>query len=71
MSCKVATHYIYGAIIATQLQLCLNNSFSTTMQLHYNYTYDVMLTSLIVIHIKKNLKNFFFEILNSILHYDY
>jgi hypothetical protein len=26
------------------LQLNQNNPFSTTMQLHYNYTYDVMLT---------------------------
>jgi hypothetical protein len=47
MSCKIPTHYIYGA---TQLQLYLNNSFLTTMQFHYNYTQDVMLTSLIVIH---------------------
>jgi hypothetical protein len=27
---------------------------STTMQLHYNYTHDVILTSLIVIHILKS-----------------
>jgi hypothetical protein len=39
--------------ITTQLQLSQNNSFSTTRQLHYNYTHDVMLTSLIVIHILK------------------
>jgi hypothetical protein len=37
-------------LIVTQLQLCQNNSFSTTMQLHHNCTHDVMLTSLIVIH---------------------
>jgi hypothetical protein len=37
-------------LIAIQLQIYQNNSFSTTMQLHYNYTHDVMLTSLIVIH---------------------
>jgi len=37
-------------LIATELQLFQNNSFSTTMQLH-NYTHDVMLTSLIVIHL--------------------
>jgi hypothetical protein len=37
-------------IIATQLQLYQNKSFSTTMHLHNNYTHDVMLTSLIVIH---------------------
>jgi hypothetical protein len=29
------------------------NSFSTIMQLHYIYTYNVMLTSLIVIHLLK------------------
>jgi len=39
--------------IAIQLKLCQNNSFSTTMQLHYNYTDDVMLMSLIVIHLLK------------------
>jgi len=39
--------------IATQLQFNQNNSFSTTIQLHYNYTHDVMLTSLIVIHLLK------------------
>jgi hypothetical protein len=37
--------------IAIQLQLCQNNSFSTTMQLYYNYTHDVMLMSLIIIHL--------------------
>jgi hypothetical protein len=40
-------------LITTQLQLYQNNSFSTTMQLHYNYTHDVMLMSLIVIHLLK------------------
>jgi hypothetical protein len=39
--------------IAIQLQLNQNNSFSTTMQFHYNCTHDVMLTSLIVIHLLK------------------
>jgi hypothetical protein len=39
--------------IATQLQLSQNNSFSTTMQLHYNYTHDVKLMSLIVIQLSK------------------
>jgi hypothetical protein len=39
-------------LIATQLQLSQNNSFSTTMQFHYN-THDVILMSLIVIHIFK------------------
>jgi hypothetical protein len=37
--------------ITTQLQFSQNNSFLTTIQLHYNYTHDVMLTSLIVIHL--------------------
>jgi hypothetical protein len=32
-------------LIATQLQLNQNNSFLITMQLYYNYTHDVMLTS--------------------------
>jgi hypothetical protein len=67
-------------LITIQLQLCQNNSFSTTMQLQYNYTHDVMLMSLIVIHLlkfdmwhceKKLDKNIFFEILISIVHYDY
>jgi len=39
--------------IVTQLQFNQNNSFSTTIQLHYNYTHDVMLMSLIVIHLLK------------------
>ncbi len=64
--------------IVIQLQLNQNNSFSTIMQFHYNYTHDVMLTSLIVInllksnmwHYKKFGHNFFFEILISIIHYD-
>jgi hypothetical protein len=48
------------------------------MQLHYNDTHDVMLASLIVIHLLKfdtwYYKDFwtlfFFERLNSIVHYD-
>jgi hypothetical protein len=50
------------------------------MQLHYNYTYDVMLMSLIVIHLLKfdtwHYEYFrhkiylFFEILISIVQYD-
>jgi hypothetical protein len=36
--------------ITTQLQLCWNNSFSTTMQFHYNYSFNIMLTLLICIH---------------------
>jgi hypothetical protein len=38
-------------LIAIQLQFSKYNSFSTTIQLHYNYTHDVMLASLIVIHL--------------------
>jgi len=44
MNCKVAT----------QLQFNQNNSFSTIIQFHSNYTHDVMLTSLIVIHLLKS-----------------
>jgi len=40
-------------LIATQLQLSQNNSFSITIQLHYNYTHDVMLMSLLVVHLLK------------------
>ncbi len=40
-------------LIATQLQFNQNNLFLTTIQFHYNYTYDVMLMSLIVIHLLK------------------
>jgi hypothetical protein len=65
-------------LVATQLQLSQNNLFSTTMQLHHNYTYDVMMTSLIIIHLlKSNMWHygnfwtlFFFEILISIVNYD-
>jgi hypothetical protein len=41
-------------LIVIQLQLNQNNSFSTIMQLHHNYTHDVMLTSLIIIHLLKS-----------------
>jgi hypothetical protein len=41
-------------LIKTQLQLSQNNSFSTTMQFHYNYAHDVMLMSLIIIHLLKS-----------------
>jgi hypothetical protein len=40
-------------LIAIKFQLYENNSFLTTMPLHYNYTHDVMLTSLIVIQLLK------------------
>ncbi len=41
-------------VIAIQLQLSQNNSSSTTIQLHCNYTRDVILTSLIVLHLLKS-----------------
>jgi hypothetical protein len=40
--------------ITIPLQLNQNNLFSTTMQFYNNYTHDVMLTSLIVIHLLKS-----------------
>ncbi len=40
--------------IATQLQFYQNKSFSITMQLHYNCMHDVLLMSLIVIHLLKS-----------------
>ncbi len=40
-------------VLQMALQFNQNNLFSTTIQLHYNYTHDVMLMSLIVIHILK------------------
>jgi hypothetical protein len=40
-------------LITTQLQPNQNNSFSTIMQLHYKCTHDIMLTSLIIIHLLK------------------
>ncbi len=42
---SIATHRIYDA---TQLQLCCNNSFSTTMQLPYDYNHNVMLISFFI-----------------------
>jgi hypothetical protein len=45
--------YIMQFII-TQLQVSQNNWFLTTIQLYYNYTHDVMLMSLIVIHLLKS-----------------
>jgi hypothetical protein len=41
-------------VIKPQLQLNQNNSFSTIIQFHYKYTHDVMLMSLIVIHLLKS-----------------
>jgi len=40
-------------LITIQLQLS-QNLFSTIVQFHYNYTHDVILTSLIVIHLLKS-----------------
>jgi hypothetical protein len=39
--------------IVTRLQFSQNNSFSTIMQFHYNYTVNAMLMSLIVVHLSK------------------
>jgi hypothetical protein len=66
-------------IWCNSLQRNQNYSFSTTMQFHYNYTHNVMLMSLIVIHLLKSntwhyedfWTSMFFEILISIIHYDY
>jgi hypothetical protein len=63
-------------LITTQLQLCHNNSFSTTMQLPYDYNHNVMLTSLSSIHqiLTRGIMRIFcdfFEILISIVHYGY
>jgi len=44
----IAIHHIYGATHTIQLQLCCNNSFSTIMQLFYDYNYNVMLTSFFI-----------------------
>jgi hypothetical protein len=53
MSCKVITQYIHSAIHYNSIPTQSNDSFSITIQLHYNYIYDVMLMSLIVIHLLK------------------
>ncbi len=39
-------------LITTQLQLCCNNSFSTTMQLPYDYNHNVILMSFFI-HLSK------------------
>jgi hypothetical protein len=50
-------------IQCNSLQLYQNDSFSTTMQLHYNCTRYDMLTSLIIIHsffnVTRGIMNFF------------
>ncbi len=45
-------------LITTQLQLCLNNSFSTIMQLPYDYNYNVMLMSFFIHPSKFNMWNY-------------
>ncbi len=50
MNYRVIIHHICNAI---HLQFYQNNSFSNTMQPHYNCSHDVMLRSLIVIHLLK------------------
>jgi hypothetical protein len=48
-------------IWCNSLQFNQNNSFSTTMQFHYNCTHNVMLMSLITIHLlKSNMTLWFF-----------
>jgi hypothetical protein len=47
MSCKI----MKLQFTLYTMQLNEDNSLSTTIQLRYNYTHDVMLTSLIVIHL--------------------
>jgi hypothetical protein len=58
MTYKVAIHRIYNAThcnsIATQSKQLIFNYYSTIIQLRYNYTHDVMLASLIVIHVLKS-----------------
>ncbi len=75
-SCRLQFTIYTVQLIITQLQFCHNNSFSTTMQLPYDYNHNVMMISFSSIH--QNLthgimKIFcdFFEILISIVHYDY
>jgi hypothetical protein len=54
MSCKSCNSpYIWCnsiQLIIILLQFCQNNSFSTIMQVHYNYSHNIILTLLIFIH---------------------
>jgi hypothetical protein len=54
LSCKNCnSSYIWCnsmQLITIPLQLCQNNSFSTIMQVHYNYCHNIILTLLIFIH---------------------
>jgi hypothetical protein len=76
MNYKVAIHHIYSAIHCNSIVIQLKQLIFNYIQLHYNYTNDVMLMSLIVIHIFKTcgiikkIGHKKFEILISIIHYD-
>ncbi len=72
---KVAIHHIYDAIHYNSITT-LSQQFFSTMQLPYDYNHNVMLMSFSSIH--QNLTHGtmrivcdFFEILISIIHYDY
>ncbi len=72
-SCK-SCNSLY--IRCNSLQFCCNNYFSTTMQLPYDNNHNVMLMSLFIHPSKLNMWHYkkihdFFEILISIVHYDY
>jgi hypothetical protein len=57
---KVVIHYIYGV---TQFN---------SLQLHYNYNHNIVLMLLIFIHMALwRFLDFFFEVLISIVYYDY
>jgi len=49
MNYRFVTHYIYGATHYDSIVTMSNHTFSTTMQPHYNYSHDVMLTLIIFI----------------------
>jgi hypothetical protein len=72
---NIATFITHNTKI--QLQLYHNNSFPTIMQFPYDYNHNVMLMSFFIIHQiltcgnMKKFGEFFFEILISIIHYDY
>jgi hypothetical protein len=63
-------------LITIQLQICHNNSFSTTMQLPYDYNHNFMLMSFLSIHqnLTHGIMRIFRDLKNkliSIVHYDY
>jgi hypothetical protein len=51
----ISIHCIYNSLWCNSLQLYCNNSFSTIMQLPYNYNHDVMLTSFFIHSSKCNM----------------